>query len=79
VIRKDDIEATPVGHEVPCRSFETAPENNHYYATYDDSDGITILFEHTENADIAMAQKVGHTDALGRPCDPALRGLYGFP
>jgi len=59
--------------------FDLAPEVNHYYATYDDSDGIGILFEHTESADIAMTQGEGDLDALGRPCDPALRGLYGFP
>lgn len=79
LIRKDDIEATRPGHEVSCRSFELAPETNHYYATYDDTDGVTILFEHTECTDIAMTQQAGDLDALGRPCDPALRGLYGFP
>ena len=26
-----------------------------------------------------MTQRPGDLDALGRPCDPALRGLYGFP
>ena len=79
LIRKADLEAVPPGTEVSCQVFEMAPENNHYYATYDDTDGIAILFEHTESADIAMTQKAGDTDALGRPCDPALRGLYGFP
>lgn len=79
LIRKDQLEATPPGQPVPCTTFRVAPEINHYYATYDDSDGIRILFEHTENADIAMTQGPGDLDALGRPCDPALRGLYGFP
>lgn len=79
LVRKADLEATPPGTEVPCQVFEVAPENNHYYATYDDTDGIAILFEHTECADIAMTQQDGDLDALGRPCDPALRGLYGFP
>ena len=79
LIRKDRLEATPPGQPVPCTTFRVAPEINHYYATYDDSDGIRILFEHTENADIAMTQGPGDLDALGRPCDPALRGLYGFP
>jgi hypothetical protein len=64
---------------VSCQVFDLGPENNHYYATYDDTDGIAILFEHTESADIAMTQQAGDLDALGRPCDPALRGLYGFP
>jgi carotenoid cleavage dioxygenase-like enzyme len=79
LIRKDELEATPPGAEVPCRIFSLAPEMNHYYASYDDRDGVVVLFEHTENADIAMAQGPGDVDALGRPCDPALRGLYGMP
>ena len=79
LIRKADLEAAPPGTEVACQVFEMAPENNHYYATYDDTDGIAILFEHTESAEIAMTQQAGDLDALGRPCDPALRGLYGFP
>jgi carotenoid cleavage dioxygenase-like enzyme len=79
LIRKDQLEATPAGQPVSCHTFRVAPENNHYYAVYDDSDGITVLFEHTENSDLAMTQREGDLDALGRPCDPALRGLYGFP
>ena len=79
VIRKDALEAVAPGTEVEAKVFEIAPEINHYYATYDDGDGIGILFEHTESADIAMTQGEGDLDALGRPCDPALRGLYGFP
>jgi carotenoid cleavage dioxygenase-like enzyme len=79
LIRKDALEQTRPGDEVPCLTFELAPETNHYYANYDDTDGIVILFEHTENADIAMSQGPDDADALGRPCDPALRGLYGFP
>jgi all-trans-8'-apo-beta-carotenal 15,15'-oxygenase len=64
---------------VPCRRFEIAPEVNHYYAVYDDTDGVRVVFEHTENADIAMTQQADAVDALGRPCDPMLRGMYGFP
>jgi carotenoid cleavage dioxygenase-like enzyme len=79
LIRKADLDAAPPGTPVPCTTFELAPETNHYYATYDDSDGVTILFEHTESAELSMTQGAGDLDALGRPCDPALRGLYGFP
>lgn len=79
LIRKADLDATPPGSEVPCQVFELAPETNHYYATYDDTDGIGILFEHTESAELAMTQRAGDVDALGRPCDPDLAGLYGFP
>jgi all-trans-8'-apo-beta-carotenal 15,15'-oxygenase len=79
LIRKDTLLATPPGQEVACDVFRVAPEMNHYYAVYDDTDGVRVMFEHTENADIAMTQQAGDLDALGRPCDPALRGLYGFP
>lgn len=79
LIRKADLEATPPGTEVRCQRFELAPETNHYYATYDDTDGVTILFEHSESAELSMTQGPGDVDALGRPCDPALAGLYGFP
>lgn len=79
LVRKADLEATPPGHEVPCRTFVLAPETNHYYATWDDTDGVGILFEHTESAELAMTQRPGDLDALGRPCDPLLAGLYGFP
>ena len=79
LIRKADLEAVAPGTPVSCLRFEMAPENNHYYATYDDAEGIAILFEHTESAELSMTQQEGDIDALGRPCDPALRGLYGFP
>ena len=79
LIRKSDLEAAPPGTEVACRAYHLAPEMNHYYAAYDDSDGVVVMFEHTENADIAMAARVGDIDAWGRPVDPALAGLYGFP
>lgn len=79
LVRKDELLATPPGQPVGCRPFTIAPETNHYYAVYDDRDGVVVLFEHTENADIAMAQGPGDVDAQGRPCDPALRGVYGMP
>jgi carotenoid cleavage dioxygenase-like enzyme len=79
LIRKDDLDRTPPGEPVPVRTIRIAPEINHYYADLDDRDGVAIVFEHTETADIAMTQQPGDLDALGRPCDPALAGLYGFP
>ena len=79
LVRKDTLDATPAGRAVPCSVFRIAPEVNHYYADHDDSDGIRILFEHTESAELAMTQRPDDLDAFGRPCDPALAGLYGFP
>lgn len=79
LIRKADLDGTAPGSPVDATVQRVAPEINHYYADFDDSDGVTVLFEHTETADIAMTQRPDDLDALGRPCDPALAGLYGFP
>ncbi len=78
LIRKADLDAVPAGTEVPCKTYELAPEMNHYYAQWEDRDGVVVVFEHTENADIAMATRVGDVDAWGREVDPGLAGLYGF-
>jgi len=78
-IRKDELEATPCGQPVTATHITIAPEINHYYATYDDSDGVAIVFEHTENSDLALVQRAGDVDVLGRRCDPALSGLFGYP
>ena len=52
LIRKDALEATPSGDAVDCIPFELAPEMNHYYARYDDSDGIQVLFEQIGRAHV---------------------------
>jgi carotenoid cleavage dioxygenase-like enzyme len=79
LIRKDAFDAAAPGDAVPSTSFRLAPETNHFYAAYDDADGIRVLFEHTVNTDLAMALRDGDTDAQGHPCDPALTGLYMHP
>ncbi len=78
LIRKTDLDAAAAGSPVGCRTYELAPEMNHYYAQWDDSDGVVVLFEHTQNADIAMAAREGDIDAWGRPVHKDLAGLYGF-
>lgn len=79
LVRKDALLRTPVGEEVPCTSFRVAPETNHFYAVYDDADGVRILFEHTTDTDLAMALRDGDLDAFGRAVDPALHGVYMHP
>ncbi|MCC5952104.1 MAG: carotenoid oxygenase family protein [Acidimicrobiia bacterium] len=79
LIRKDAVEGTPAGEAVPVTGFRVGPEVMHYYAVYDDSDGITVLFEHTTTTDLAMYLREGDTDAWGRPVDPGLLGMYNHP
>ena len=79
LIRKDQVAATPPGQEVGARCFRVGPEVMHYYAVYDDTDGIAVLFEHTPEQDLAMALRADDLDAWGRPVDPALVGMYTNP
>jgi all-trans-8'-apo-beta-carotenal 15,15'-oxygenase len=79
LVRKDALEATPHGQPVAAVELRTGPEVNHYYAVWDDADGIRLVFEHTIDTDLAMCLREGDVDALGRPVDPALHGLYNHP
>jgi hypothetical protein len=78
-IRKADLLAAAPGTGVGCVTARISPEINHYYATWEDADGVTVLFEHTEAADLALPLRADDTDATGAPVDPAFAGLYGFP
>lgn len=79
LVRKDQVAATPPGDEVAAHVVRVGPEVMHYYAVYDDSDGIEVLYEHTAETDLAMALRADDLDAWGRPVDPALVGMYNHP
>lgn len=79
LVRKAALEETPSGTEVDAVAFRVAPEVMHYYAVYDDLGGIRLIFEHTPGTDLAYYVQEGDTDALGRPVDPALAGMYNHP
>jgi hypothetical protein len=78
LIRKETVENTPPGRAVPCTAFRLAPEVMHYYGVWDDRDGVRVVFEHTQDMDMAIPLREGDVDAWGRPCDPIFRGLYHF-
>jgi carotenoid cleavage dioxygenase-like enzyme len=78
LVRKADIERTPPGEPVPFKTIMIAPECMHFYAIYDDSDGIKVFFEHSTDSDIAVAVAPGDKDIWGRPIDPVLEGMYGL-
>lgn len=79
LIRKEAVESTEVGCPVSATAFRVGPEVMHYYAQYDDADGITVLFEHTHNSELAVHVRADDVDAFGRPVDPALAGMYNHP
>lgn len=74
LIRKDAL--LPGAGTVTCTEFRLAPEVNHFYAKYDDSDGIEIIMEHSEGVDIGMHLREDDLDLNGHQVDPALRGMY---
>lgn len=78
LVRKDDLERTPPGEPVPFKTVLISPECMHFYADYDDSDGIKVFFEHSTDSDIAVAVAPGDVDIWGRPIDPVLEGMYGL-
>ena len=79
LIRKDAVEATPAGQPVATTAFRVGPEVMHYFARYDDTGGIDVVFEHTADTDLAMYVRPDDVDALGRPVDPAMAGMYNHP
>lgn len=78
LVRKDLVEATPVGDEVAMHPFPLSPSTGHFYARYEDRDGIRVLFEHMDRTDLGIHLRADDIDALGRPMDPALAGFYNM-
>lgn len=75
-VRKDDLEATPPGGDVPFQRATFGPATGHYYASWDDSDGVRVLFEHMDLTDLGYRLRAGDVDANGRPINPAHIGFY---
>ena len=76
LIRKDELEAATAGTELVPQQFRVAPTTGHFYARWDDRDGVRVLFEHMDVMDLGYKIEAGDTDANGRPVDPALVGFY---
>lgn len=75
-VRKDDLEATPDGGAVPFQRATFGPTTGHYYAQWDDSDGIHVLFEHMDLTDLGYRLLADDVDAHGNPINPAHLGFY---
>lgn len=75
-VRKEAIEATAPGDAVPYERAWFGPTTGHYYADWDDTDGVRILFEHLDLTDLGYRLLAGDVDAHGRPVSPAHIGMY---
>ena len=78
LVRKEDAERTPPGTPIPMRRFTIAPPTGHFYAVYDDRDGIRVLFEHMDGVDLGFFLKPDDVDVFGEPIDPSQVGLYNM-
>ncbi|MBM3662960.1 MAG: carotenoid oxygenase [Actinobacteria bacterium] len=76
LVRKDALLESPVGTPHEGAVFRVAPTTGHYYACWDDADGVRVLFEHMDRMDLGLKLEPGDLDALGRPVDPGLIGFY---
>ncbi len=76
LVRKDVLESTPPGQPVTPITLRMGPPAGHYYANWDDSDGITVVWEGMDVMDLAMYLRPDDLDVNGNPIDPAVVGLY---
>lgn len=75
-VRKADLDSTAEGEAVPYHRATFGPTTGHYYASWDDSDGIHVLFEHMDLTDLGYRLLPGDVDAHGAPINPAHVGFY---
>jgi hypothetical protein len=78
LLRKDELLATPSGTPVAPVCFRVSPPNGHFYARYDDSDGISVVWEGMDLMDLALYVRPDDVDVHGRPIPPAHVGLYNM-
>ena len=78
LVRKDDLFARPSGTPITPRCFRVAPPNGHFYARYDDSEGISVVWEGMDLMDLGLYLRADDVDVTGAPVDPAAVGLYNM-
>ncbi len=78
LIRKDAVEGLASGTPVAPACFTMSPPNGHYYARWDDTDGISVVWEGMDLMDLALYLRPDDVDVNGNPVDPAAVGLYNM-
>lgn len=76
LLRKDQLLDTPDGSPLEPMRFRVAPTTGHFYARWDDTDGVRVLFEHMDRMDLGFKIEPGDLDANGEPVAPELVGFY---
>ncbi len=76
LVRKDALEGLASGTPVEPVCLRMGPPAGHYYARWDDSDGISVLWEGMDLMDLGLYLRPDDLDVHGNPIDPAAVGLY---
>ncbi len=78
LIRKDQLEGVASGTPVTPVCFTMAPPTGHYYARWDDTDGISVVWEGMDLMDLGLYMRADDLDVNGNPVDPGVVGLYNM-
>lgn len=78
LIRKDQLEGLASGTPVTPICFTMSPPTGHYYARWDDSDGISVVWEGMDLMDLALYLRPDDVDLNGNPIAPGAVGLYNM-
>jgi hypothetical protein len=78
LIRKDQLEGLPSGTPVTPTCFTMRPPTGHFYARWDDAEGISVVWEGMDLMDLGIHLRADDLDVNGNPIDPAMAGLYNM-
>lgn len=78
LIRKDALEGLASGTPITPVCFTMSPPSGHYYARWDDSDGISVVWEGMDLMDLGLYLRADDLDVNGNPIDPGVVGLYNM-
>ena len=78
LIRKEQVEGLPSGTPVRPTCFTMAPPSGHYYARWDDSDGVSVVWEGMDLMDLGLYLRPDDLDVNGAPMAPGAAGLYNM-
>jgi all-trans-8'-apo-beta-carotenal 15,15'-oxygenase len=78
MVRKDELDNLASGKPVTPVALTMAPPTGHFYARWEDRDGISVVWEGMDLMDLAFYLKPDDVDVNGNPIDPAMVGLYNM-
>jgi len=78
LIRKDALEGLAPGTPVTPVCLTMSPSVGHFYARWEDADGISVVWEGMDRMDLGFYLKADDVDVNGEPVDPAAVGVYNM-